>query len=181
MPPVIDVAAMNTVNANPVALPGAALLLLIAVACATGKPEPGTKPAGAAGTVSFTHEVKPVLEAKCLACHSGASAPWGFRLESKGFAFAKGLSGARIVPGAPEQSLILQVATVHHDYAAMPLNGAPLTPAEMGMLRRWISEGADWPDGRGGMLKPAPGTERPEFAKMREEWKRWFQEQSRPR
>lgn len=173
---------MNTSRSRSNTLLGVILPLLLFTACATREPPAGDGKSGTEPkTVSFTHDVKPVLEAKCLACHSGDSAPWGFRLESKAFAFAKGLSGARIVPGSPEHSLIVQLATVHHRYAAMPLRGVPLTQVESETLRRWISEGADWPDGRAGLLKPAPGSERPEYAKMREEWKQWFRDDSRPR
>lgn len=126
-------------------------------------------------TVSFEREVKPVLESKCLSCHSGSSAPWGFRLESKEFAFATGTSGPRIVPGKPGQSALLSLASTHKNIAVMPLVGNGLTKQESQMLHRWIAEGALWPEGRAGALKPSPGSMRPDQVKMREEWRAWFQ------
>ena len=143
------------------------LTLVMGFASCTLKEETAPTPARTtAKTVSFILDVKPLLESKCLACHSELSAPWGFRLESKALAFEKGLSGPRIVPGKPDQSLMVQLATVHKNYAAMPMQGSRLTEAESQMLRLWITEGADWPSGGAGQLKPAPGTVRPEYAKM---------------
>lgn len=124
--------------------------------------------------VSFERQVKPILESKCLACHSGQSAPWSFQLESRELAFAHGLSGPRIVPGRPDQSLILALASTHKNVAVMPLVGNRLTVTESKILRRWVAEGAHWPSGKAGHLQPDTGSIRPEHAKMREEWSGWF-------
>jgi hypothetical protein len=124
--------------------------------------------------VSFEHQVKPILESKCLACHSEASAPWGFRLETRELAFAPGPSGARIVPGRPDHSLILALASTHKNVAVMPLVGNRLTATESKILRRWIAEGAVWPRGKAGLLKPSDDAIRPEQSRMREEWSGWF-------
>jgi hypothetical protein len=160
-----------------IALLAAGSLVSLGLASCSSHQEAGSAPrqAGRARTASFTRDVKPVLESKCLACHSGDSAPWGFRLESRDFAFARGLSGARIEPGNPAHSLLVQLSTAHRNSAAMPLRGAPLTEEETDMLRRWISEGAEWPQGRAGQLKPAPGSTVPGIEKMREEWKGWME------
>ncbi len=125
--------------------------------------------------VSFARQVKPILENKCLACHSGESAPWGYRLDSREAAFARGAGGPRIVPGKPDESLFLALSSTHKDVAAMPLVGTRLTATESRILRRWIAEGAEWPAGKAGALKPGSDAVRPEHALMRPEWKAWFQ------
>src|SRR5687767_4342419 len=35
------------------------------------------------GPVSFAHQVKPILESKCLSCHSAQAAAGAYRLESR--------------------------------------------------------------------------------------------------
>lgn len=120
--------------------------------------------------VSFVRQVKPILESRCVACHSGP-APRGFSLESKALAFAPGARGARILSGQPEQSLLLVFSSTLGNVAVMPLVGDKLNAAESRTLRQWIEEGAEWPDGEYGLLKPDTGSFRPEHAVIKEEWK----------
>ncbi len=51
-----------------------------------------------------------------------------------------GKSGPAIVPGEPDQSLLLEM--VSGEEPAMPLVGDPLTAAEVDLFRRWIADGA---------------------------------------
>jgi hypothetical protein len=125
--------------------------------------------------VSFHRQIKPILESKCLACHSRSSAPWSYSLESKALAFAPGPAGPRIIPGEPDRSILVAFASTHKNVAAMPIVGNRLTDTESRILRRWIAEGADWPEGRTGMLKPGSDALRPESARLREEWRAWFE------
>jgi hypothetical protein len=124
--------------------------------------------------VNFERQIKPILESKCLACHSGPSAPWGYSLESRKLAFAPGASGSRIVPGKPDQSLIVAFASTHKNVAAMPLVGNRLTETESRILRRWIADGANWPVGKAGMLKPGSDALRPERVPLSKDWRFWF-------
>jgi hypothetical protein len=130
--------------------------------------------------VSFGKQIKPILESKCLACHSGSSAPWSYSLESKENAFAPGVAGPRIIPGEPDRSIIVSFASTHKNVAAMPIVGNRLTETESRILRRWIAEGAYWPEGRGGMLKPGSDALRPETSQLRKEWRAWFEKDESP-
>lgn len=103
--------------------------------------------------VSFTRHVKPVLEGKCLACHSGEEAGGGYRLDQRQTAFVNGYRGSRIEPGHPRRSLLLDVAGMHRNVAVMPPVGNLLTDAESQLLTRWIKEGALWPEGAAGNLR----------------------------
>jgi hypothetical protein len=125
--------------------------------------------------VSFDRQIKPILESKCLACHSGSSAPWNYSLESRALAFAPGAAGPRIIPGEPDRSILVAFASTHKNVAAMPIVGNRLTETESRILRRWIAKGAYWPEGRAGMLTPAGDALRPESARLREEWRAWFE------
>lgn len=107
------------------------------------------------GAVSFEHQVKPILESKCLSCHSDQAAAGAYRLESRDMAMQPGAYGPRIVPGRPGSSRLLQVTAAHQGVVAMPLVGARLTPSEEKILWRWIQQGAPWPEGVTGALRPS--------------------------
>lgn len=114
------------------------------------------------GLVSFEHQVKPILESKCLSCHSRQAAAGGYQLESRDLAMQAGAYGRRIVPGRPGASRLLQVTAAHEGVVAMPVVGARLTPSEGEILRRWIQQGAPWPGGNAGALKPSLAELHPE-------------------
>ncbi len=117
--------------------------------------EPAYRGLPKSGPVSFAHHIKPILESKCLPCHSPPYGENGFRLDSREHAFASGANGARIIPGRPDQSLLLSLSTTHAGVAVMPKVGNRVTRTESQLLRQWIIEGAPWPKGRAGDLFPA--------------------------
>ena len=108
---------------------------------------------GPSDKVSFIRHVKPVLETKCVACHTGKDASGGYRLDQRQAALLSGYRGARIAPGHPKRSLLLEVASTHQNVAVMPPVGNRLTEAESHLLARWIKEGAPWPKGEEGRLR----------------------------
>lgn len=107
------------------------------------------------GPVSFAHQVKPILESKCLPCHSASDSVNGFRLDSRSHAFVKGAAGARIVSGKPDESLLLALSSAHRGMDVMPKVGNRVTKIESLILRQWILEGASWPSGAAGVLTPS--------------------------
>ena len=102
---------------------------------------------------TFVKDVAPILERRCLECHGaegGAdAAPKGMlSLATRAAALRGGESGPAVVPGKPEESLLLDF--VRHDAAGkalMPKNREPLTKAEVAALEKWIAAGAAWPVG----------------------------------
>ncbi|MEZ5351107.1 MAG: PSD1 and planctomycete cytochrome C domain-containing protein [Bryobacteraceae bacterium] len=98
--------------------------------------------ARAAEPVSFSKEVKPILEAQCTKCHGASMQMAKLDLRSREAALTGGEKGPAIVPGkAEESSLYRKVAGL--EKPAMPMGGK-LTAAEIDVLRRWIGEGANW-------------------------------------
>jgi len=98
--------------------------------------------------VDFQKEVKPILSNACFSCHGfdAKSRMAGLRLDNKEGAFSIRKSGAVIVPGKPDASLLLQ-RVLHTDPARqMPpsYSHKSLTAAQKDTLRRWIAEGAPW-------------------------------------
>jgi hypothetical protein len=75
-----------------------------------------------------------------VTCHSGAKPEAGLDLTSRALALKGGVSGAALLPGDPEKSLLLQRVSARQ----MP-PGSPLVDDEVALLRRWIAGGAVWP------------------------------------
>lgn len=140
--------------------------LLLASCQHPGEEGSETRPAGAnvltpqalraarTGTVSFDNHVKPILAAKCVACHQKDALPGRLNLESRAAALRSGGLGAFIVPGAPDRSTLLtRLGEAHASLQAMPPVGETLTDDEVRLLRRWITQGAHWPEGAPGVLR----------------------------
>lgn len=107
--------------------------------------------------VDFVTHVKPVLEAKCAICHHQAALPGRMSLASRQEAQRSGTLRAFIVPGHPESSpLLTRLTSAHTNLQAMPPVGETLTPEEVTLLERWISQGATWPASPTGDLRLEP-------------------------
>jgi len=97
--------------------------------------------------IDFESEVRPLLADRCLDCHDSATLKGGIGLETWYHAHLPTDAGeALFVPGKPEESVLLHVVAQTDPEKRMPPKGAPLTPAEIATLTRWIEEGATWPD-----------------------------------
>jgi hypothetical protein len=67
-------------------------------------------------------------------------------LTSRQSSFATGPYGRRIIPGKPEESLIIKnLSLTHAPVKSMPPVGSRMTPEETKILKKWIAEGAHWP------------------------------------
>jgi hypothetical protein len=97
--------------------------------------------------VDFAKEIRPILEARCLDCHDTATLKGGIGLETYYHAQMPTDAGAPLlVPGKPDQSVLLHVVMESDPEKRMPPKGKPLTAAEIATIRQWIAEGAKWPD-----------------------------------
>lgn len=103
--------------------------------------------------VRFVKHVKPILEARCVHCHSGEKPGADFSLESRRGALSSGPRGPRILPGDPDHSLLIVVVGTGNHGLTMPAVGMRMPEEEIEVLRRWISQGAAWPDGAAGHLR----------------------------
>jgi len=102
-----------------------------------------------AAKVDFERDIKPVLDKNCSGCHGAKAQMGGLRLDAKNTAMAGGLSGKAIVPGDPTHSpLYLRTAGIG-EQVRMPMGGKPLPPEQIATIKRWIEEGAVWPEGIG--------------------------------
>ena len=123
------------------------------------------------GPVHFEKEIKPILQRNCLACHSRSKPESDLVLETLQSIRKGGALGPAVVPGEPDQSLLLLVAA-HREEPEMPpsgntVNARNLTPEELGLLRLWILEGAKGTETLGGdsiAWKSLPSHQLPVFA-----------------
>lgn len=104
-----------------------------------------TVTAATAADVHFGREIQPIFAKRCLACHGPDQAKGGLRLDRSERALAELESGDRaIVPRQPDASALLERVASTDKSLRMPPEGAPLSPREIDLLRRWISQGAKW-------------------------------------
>jgi mono/diheme cytochrome c family protein len=101
-----------------------------------------------AASVDFARDVRPIFQKHCHSCHGTEKQKGGLRLDIKAAALKGGDEHApNIVPGNPKNSPLLRFVKGDEPDLWMPPKGERLTPEQTGILERWISEGASWPDG----------------------------------
>ena len=94
----------------------------------------------------FESKIRPLLIENCHTCHTGVQSG-GLRLDSLDTVLKGGNSGAAIILGNPDKSLLIQVVSHTHDRLRMPPTGK-LEPHEIEYLKDWIRAGAAWPESR---------------------------------
>lgn len=120
---------------------GALCILLVA-----GDNLAGTEP------VDFRRDVGPILQRHCASCHNDRDHRGGLSLQTANAARLGGDSGSVIEARDPDSSYLFDLLIPTDGAAEMPKGEAPLTTEEIATIRRWISEGAVWPEDI--MLKP---------------------------
>jgi mono/diheme cytochrome c family protein len=97
--------------------------------------------------VDFAKQIQPILVAKCLKCHAADGPKGEFSLQTKEAAFMGGDLGDDIVPGKPDESFLVDLITLpEDDPSRMPNEGEPLSEEQIALIRKWIEQGAEWPD-----------------------------------
>ena len=111
---------------------------------ATGKVDPRLpKPATVA--VDFTRDIKPIFQDACFKCHGLSKEKGGFSLATKARAMEGGDEGSDIISGCSAASPLVQRIAALDEDTAMPPEGERLSPAQVGLIRAWIDQGAVWP------------------------------------
>ncbi len=121
------------------AVPG---LLTLAFALAGGAG------ARAAEAVDFSRQVMPILSDACFRCHGpdAGTREADLRLDLREGLFRTKNDVTVVVPGKPEESeLFLRISSEHEDEVMPPReSNRQLKPAEIDVLKKWISSGAPW-------------------------------------
>lgn len=114
------------------------LTLIIASSNAVGDEDP-------ASTRFFELSIRPLLATHCVECHGAKKQESGLRLDSSASALRGGSNGPAIVPGRPNESLLIEVVSGRGDIQMPPED--MLQPRQIENLSRWIKAGATWPKG----------------------------------
>ena len=99
----------------------------------------------------FENKVRPLLAEKCWSCHGEAKQKGSLRLDSLEAMLQGGESGVALVPGKPDESLIIDA--IRYQSFEMPPT-KPLEESEVAMLTNWVSKGASWPGSNAAIVKP---------------------------
>src|SRR5262245_1635347 len=121
--------------------PALLLALTAAPAIAADLPPPAGR------RVEFNRDVRPLLVKHCLACHGPDKQRGGLRLDRKADAMKGGDDGPVLVPGKSDDSPIVRMTAGLDPDRVMPPKGERLTAEQVGILRAWIDQGAEWPGG----------------------------------
>src|SRR5688500_19303919 len=116
----------------------AAVAATMWIAAMTAVARPAAQPSP---RVDFARDVKPILQARCLECHSQDKRKGGLSLATYGDALDGGRNGPAIRPGNSARSLLIHRVTGAVE-PQMPKDEDPLTAAELALVRRWIDQGA---------------------------------------
>lgn len=113
-----------------------------ALALAAFASDPATALAGEAGEAFFEAQIRPLLIAECGKCH-GEKANGGLKLDSPEAILRGSNSGKVMVPGNPDESLLIKAVRRVDDLDMPP--DEPLAPHKVALLERWVKAGAPMP------------------------------------
>ncbi len=107
---------------------------------------PATLPAAEPpATEHFEKRIRPLLIERCHKCHVGEKAKGNLRLDSAKGLQAGGDAGTVVVPGKPEESLLIKAVRQENELK-MPPTGK-LSETQIADLVAWVKSGAVFPDG----------------------------------
>jgi hypothetical protein len=92
----------------------------------------------------FADHVAPIFRQRCVQCHNALKTKGGLDLTTRDAMLKGGEKGPVVVPGSASKSRILEM--ISGDTPRMPKQGAKLTPEELANLKKWIDDGAVWPE-----------------------------------
>lgn len=93
----------------------------------------------------FEKKIRPLLVDNCFTCHSAnTNSKGGLRVDDRNGLLHGGGRGAAIVPGKPDDSLLLSAVSYADEDLKMPPE-KQLAAEQVADLRKWIDEGAAWP------------------------------------
>ncbi len=93
---------------------------------------------------TYAKNIEPMLQKKCLTCHTSAVKMGGLIMEDYQSLLKGGAHGPVIVPGkSGESRMVLMLEGKVKPQ--MPFLGTPLSPADLSIIKAWIDAGANGP------------------------------------
>lgn len=103
--------------------------------------------------VDFARQIKPILADRCVACHNAEMIMGELNLQSRELVMRQRKTGPAITPGKPDASPFYVVLTLPPEaQKAMPATAHRLPKSDIALVRQWILEGANWPEGKEGFV-----------------------------
>ncbi len=93
----------------------------------------------------FEKTIRPLLHDQCQSCHGPAKQRGNLRLDSREAIMRGGDLGHVVVPGHPEQSLLVKAIRYADDDLRMPPR-SKLAAGQVDALVRWVERGLAWPE-----------------------------------
>jgi len=115
-------------------------------ACCAGLARWGQDARAQQAKTDFARDIQPIFQAACAPCHFGERPKAELRLDDKTLAMKGGISGPVIIPGNSRASRLVHRIEGAGSEKRMPLGREALRPEQVELIRRWIDEGAVWPD-----------------------------------
>ena len=125
------------------------LALLVFVIAVAGRLSNSVHAENNSPPVDFVGQIKPILATHCYRCHGPQRQEGGLRWDRKRSAMSGVDSGdLAIVAGNPDESqLLVRIGSEDEDLRMPPAaDGKTLGTEQVALLRRWVLEGAVWPD-----------------------------------
>ena len=101
----------------------------------------------------FEKQVRPLLVARCHECHGTEDPKGSLRLDSRAGVWPGGDTGRAVVPGKPEESLLVDAIRYGDTYQMPPKSQLPAE--EIATLVDWVRRGAPWGREPDGTAEPA--------------------------
>ncbi|MCB9853657.1 MAG: hypothetical protein H6819_11220 [Phycisphaerales bacterium] len=115
-----------------------------------------TRSARADDVISFQTNVRPIIQTRCASCHNPDKLKGGLNMTTYQGLLAGGSGGKVVVPGKPDDSVILGVIIQSRE-PKMPPSGNKLPDAEIETVRAWIQQGCkETPDGPAAVADEGP-------------------------
>lgn len=120
------------------------LMSVVAALCISSlQPVVTAEEASEADAKFFRDDVFPILKESCHRCHGEKKQKSSLRLDSREAVLKGGANGPAIVPGKPEESLMMTVVEYAGDIQMPP--DAKLDDEKIAILKKWIEKNAPWP------------------------------------
>ena len=96
--------------------------------------------------VDFARQIRPILKARCVACHGPLKQSGGLRLDTAASLVRGGDTGPSIEAGNSSGSELVSRISAEDLAVRMPPEGEPLSADQIELFRRWIEAGAPRPE-----------------------------------
>ena len=96
--------------------------------------------------VDYTRDIKPILRARCYACHGALKQEADLRLDTGTLIRQGGSTRTAVTIEPANASLLIERVSAEDESERMPPDGSPLSAEQIDLLRTWIAQGAVSPN-----------------------------------